>query len=959
MKVVRILAIAIGAVFGLIIVAGIVVALLFDPNDYKEQVQAYVQERTGRSLQIHDDIELSIFPWLAVETGRVELGNAAGFGDEPFVAAQRASARVRLIPLLLRREFEIGTVRLDGLELDLAVAGDGTNNWSDFSAASVAQDDQSGATDAEPAGSGAADALAALDIAGIELRGARIVWREDGAPRYVVSELSLSTGAVRAAEPVDLEAEFDVLEVATQRTFRIEAATVAALGSNGAVSISDNSIAFSVIDGNGNTDAQGTADFASLSFAPGDSLRVTAAAIASTVAAPMAGAAPLATELNFSALELDLAGMNVTIDDLVASANDIEARWQLVGENLAGDAAVVRGSVIIADSAAAAALELGGITLPDGISAADLGSFSASTGFVIALGPQEIELSNTEFTMLGVDVRAQQAAMRGETLSAQLDVTPFRPNAALRRLLTPYVPEGVSLEPLSTIAFSGRLAGTPDNMALTGMRFTGLGAQISGSLQLQSAANGMRISGDVATNRFATAEIFAVAGSLVPESISPETAGTAALSGRFAWDAGAGTLQLDGLTVEAFGLRGAGAVAATGLGQSAEFSGRIQLEDFSPRELLDRFGLAVPQTSDDTALAAANVSTRFEVSPTAASFSDLVVRLDDSRINGSFVVSEFDDPFYRFTLAADRLDVDRYLPPQTPAGADAEVADTGERRAGDMELSNEALSAINVDASVSVGALRMAGMDFSNVATSLVVGQGRMLIDSAHADLYGGSFDGRFHVDASGAVPTMLLQGNTAGLQLTPLITALAGSASFSGTGNFDIDLRGRGPTVTDNLRSAGGTMGFELTNGAIEGFNIDKTLCRAFNRVRGNAAPANVADRTQFQVIRGTATVTDGIAATNDLYAVAGSAEVRGAGTLAIADQIVDYDFEARVARAVQIQGCQEMERIVGHDFPLQMRGPLTAPEISPDYSEVIRRVLQYRIQEEVRDRILDRILN
>jgi AsmA protein len=253
----------------------------------------------------------------------------------------------------------------------------------------------------------------------------------------------------------------------------------------------------------------------------------------------------------------------------------------------------------------------------------------------------------------------------------------------------------------------------------------------------------------------------------------------------------------------------------------------------------------------------------------------------------------------------------------------------------------------------------MAGMDFSNVTAGMVVGEGRMLLDSAHADLYGGTFDGRFHVDASADVPTMLLQGNASSLQLAPLITALADSANFSGTGNFDIDLSGRGPTVTDNLRSASGTMGFELLNGAIEGFNVDKSLCRAFNSARGNPTPGDEPDRSNYEFIRGTAMVTDGIAASNDLVASIGSTEVRGSGTLALADQVADYDFDARLARPVTIAGCTEMERIVGEDFPLEVKGPLRSPEIAPDYSEVIRRILEYRLREEVRDRLLESIFD
>ena len=42
----------------------------------------------------------------------------------------------------------------------------------------------------------------------------------------------------------------------------------------------------------------------------------------------------------------------------------------------------------------------------------------------------------------------------------------------------------------------------------------------------------------------------------------------------------------------------------------------------------------------------------------------------------AFNVSSFDDPFYRFSLSADRLNVDRYLPPQEPPAADSAGADS-------------------------------------------------------------------------------------------------------------------------------------------------------------------------------------------------------------------------------------------------------------------------------------------
>jgi AsmA protein len=396
-----------------------------------------------------------------------------------------------------------------------------------------------------------------------------------------------------------------------------------------------------------------------------------------------------------------------------------------------------------------------------------------------------------------------------------------------------------------------------------------------------------------------------------------------------------------------------GEVSAPGLGTRNEYTGHARIDNFAPREVLTRFGLAVPQTSDTAALRRASLDTNFEVTPTRAAFDDLVVGLDDSRITGSFLVEEFSDPRYRFALSADKLNADRYLPPQ------AEEAGGDERRAGDLELSNEALSAIRIDGSVRVGELRLAGLDFQNVNTSMIVGNGSMHLDGAHANLYGGVFDGRFHVDTDGDLPTMLLSGKTTGLQLAPLIVALMGDANFSGTADFDIDLQGRGTTVTDNLHAAAGTMGFALTNGAIEGFNIDNTLCRTFNRARQQPMPPEQPNRTPYESIRGTATVTDGIANSDDLFGRAGSAEVRGKGTLALAEQITNYRFEVRLAHSVPIQGCQDMDRIVGLDFPLVMTGPVDAPEITPDYGQVLQRIIEDKVRDDIQERIQDRLLD
>ena len=122
------------ALVALFAVAVIALLLLFEPGDFRDQIAEAVKESTGRELTIEGEVSLEIFPWLAIEVGKTRMGNAPGFGDEPFAEFERTRFSVRLLPLLFGGETAIGTAELDGLRLNLAVDRQGRNNWDDLSA---------------------------------------------------------------------------------------------------------------------------------------------------------------------------------------------------------------------------------------------------------------------------------------------------------------------------------------------------------------------------------------------------------------------------------------------------------------------------------------------------------------------------------------------------------------------------------------------------------------------------------------------------------------------------------------------------------------------------------------------------------------------------------------------------------------------------------------------------------
>src|SRR5258706_2213195 len=100
MRIVRFALLGLAGLLLLVVAAAVYLALFFDPNAHKAELQRLVREQTGRELELPGELKLRLFPWVAIETGRASLGNAAGFGAEPMVAIEHARVGLKLLPLL-------------------------------------------------------------------------------------------------------------------------------------------------------------------------------------------------------------------------------------------------------------------------------------------------------------------------------------------------------------------------------------------------------------------------------------------------------------------------------------------------------------------------------------------------------------------------------------------------------------------------------------------------------------------------------------------------------------------------------------------------------------------------------------------------------------------------------------------------------------------------------------------
>lgn len=187
---------------GLIVVlavAALVITLVYvDPNDYKESIANTIKEETGRDIKIDGDINLSYYPWLGLDVAGITVGNAKGFGDQPFLQTKTVNARVKLLPLL-RKEVEMDTFILHGATINLAKNEKGVTNWDDL-AKPQESEKKSGPSP-----------LAALVLGGIDIKDANVVWddKQQGV-QYKVSKANITTGELKFGEPITLSAELNL-----------------------------------------------------------------------------------------------------------------------------------------------------------------------------------------------------------------------------------------------------------------------------------------------------------------------------------------------------------------------------------------------------------------------------------------------------------------------------------------------------------------------------------------------------------------------------------------------------------------------------------------------------------------------------------------------------------------------------------------------------------------------------
>jgi AsmA protein len=175
---------------GLAVVAGIIIAATFDPNDYKPYIIKTVQEKKQRTLTIPGDIKLTFFPKIGADLGKVSLSEHQGSAE--FASINSAKVSLALIPLL-SKQLVVDQIKIDGLNVHVKRYKDGRTNFDDL--LSKEEEKES--------------APVKFDIDGVSVTNSHLLWEDmQKDQRFEVSKLNLHTGKIAevADSKIDLSA---------------------------------------------------------------------------------------------------------------------------------------------------------------------------------------------------------------------------------------------------------------------------------------------------------------------------------------------------------------------------------------------------------------------------------------------------------------------------------------------------------------------------------------------------------------------------------------------------------------------------------------------------------------------------------------------------------------------------------------------------------------------------------
>ncbi len=402
---------------------------------------------------------------------------------------------------------------------------------------------------------------------------------------------------------------------------------------------------------------------------------------------------------------------------------------------------------------------------------------------------------------------------------------------------------------------------------------------------------------------------------------------------------------------------------------AASFQGPVQIDAFNPRQLLRQLHIEQPRMKDDKALT--HLAMRFDLQATAdsANLQNQKITLDDSNIAGSMQIKNFAQPGIHFNYHIDAIDLDRYLPepvneatdgdkkqpPHTTSNARQSAAPSSEqktrkpsRQKSDALLPLETLRKLDATGRITIGTLKVQGLNMRDVTLQLSAKDGRISSQHACKHFYRGSYAGSLKINAQGDRPRLSLQEKITAIQIEPLLQDLGGKFQMTGTVNAAAALHSSGNNITSLKAALRGKLNFIAKDGVVKGISAQKIIDRGEALIKGKPLPAHDKnDQTPYSEISGSAKIINGVIDNDDFFVKSSSLRVNGKGTADLKTSKIDYQATAKLLKREAT--ATTPEKIKGLPVIVDITGTFDKPVYTLDVKSMLTEKNKAKIEKQI----------
>ncbi len=413
------------------------------------------------------------------------------------------------------------------------------------------------------------------------------------------------------------------------------------------------------------------------------------------------------------------------------------------------------------------------------------------------------------------------------------------------------------------------------------------------------------------------------------------------------------SFKTDKLTLDVDGQQGDNAIKGS---LSSPFAGNLKTQRFDLARLQASLNVSNPQLPQGKMALSLTGDAHADLLKENVS-ANLATQLDASHIKANLGMNHFAAPQYRFDVAVDQLDADRYLKSK-PAPAGQPAAPAGPEKPFDLT----ALKTLNAAGNLRVGTLKLANIRAGNVRVGLQASAGRLAISPLAASLYDGAMDGSVTINAS-ATPQFSVKENLRGININPLLKDAINKDMLEGRGNVALDVQAHGNTVTALKHSLAGNAALQLKDGAIKGVNIAAMLRKAKTQLGGGGQQtqaASATEKTDFSELTASFVLHDGVAHNEDLSMKSPLLRLGGNGDINIGDSSMNYLAKATVVGTLEGQGGADLASLKGVTVPVRVSGPFDALKYTLDTKAMVSDTVKAKAvekREEVKTKLEDKL--